>query len=231
MTITCIHHRITTIPRRWQAVAEALAARRGALAEAGGGALYGLWRSQIGRPRDEVTAIAASTGAGQAVMAEAALVGDTEGVQAVTSLAMAPTLRPAADASPPGRQGNYAFRWFVTPEADWPEFLDLCARAWPGFEAAYDSQVIGLWRCTGDATGADEASGPAAAGDGGIVRSLLLTRRPDLAMWERSKLPQGPAETAVRDALSRRYDLCTWTAVYTTTLLTATDAADRARWA
>jgi hypothetical protein len=62
------------------------------------------------------------------------------------------------------------------------------------------------------------------------VHSLLLTRRPDLAMWERSKLPQGEAEGKVREALSRRYDLCTWTVVNTTTLLTATDATDRARW-
>ena len=41
------------------------------------------------------------------------------------------------------------FRWFVTPASNWQEFLDLCAQAWPGFESAYDSQVIGLWRCTG----------------------------------------------------------------------------------
>ena len=147
------------------------------------------------------------------------------GVEAAASQAMEATLRPAAPEPVPARQGNYAFRWFVTPEADWPEFLDLCARAWPGFEAAYDSQVIGLWRCAPDA--ADEATGPAAPGS---VRSLLLTRRPDLAMWERSKQPQGAAEEAVRAALSRRYDLCTWTMVHTTTLITATDRADRARW-
>ncbi len=141
---------------------------------------------------------------------------------------MTPTLRPV-DAQPPERQGNYAFRWFVTPADNWPEFLDLCAGAWPGFEAAYDSQVVGLWRCTGDSTGGEsnEATGAAA----GSVRSLLLTRRPNLAMWERSKLPQGTAEAGVRDALSRRFDLCTWTVVYTTTLLTAVDTADGARWA
>jgi hypothetical protein len=138
---------------------------------------------------------------------------------------MAPTLRPA-DHQPPARQGNYAFRWFVTPYGDWQEFLDLCAQAWPGFESAYDSQVVGLWRCTGDTYG--HASD---APTGTDVRSLLLTRRPNLAMWERSKLPQGAAETEVRNTLSRRYDLCTWTVVYTTTLLTAADSADEARWA
>ena len=52
-----------------------------------------------------------------------------------------------------------------------------------------------------------------------------------LAMWERSKLPANEAEAEVRRKLSRRYDLCDWTTVYTTTLLTAEDMADEARWA
>ena len=218
-----VHHRITAAPRRWAAVGEALIARRDALAAAGG-ALYGVWRSQIGRPRDELTAITAWTRPTTAAAAEAALLGTAADIADSASLAMLPTLRPA-DPAAPERQGNYAFRWFVTPDAAWPEFLDLCAEAWPGFEAAYDSQVIGLWRCTGD--GADAAAGPSMPG---TVHSLLLTRRPDLAMWERSKLPQGAAESAVRDALSRRYDLCDWTTVATTTLITASDRADRARW-
>jgi hypothetical protein len=128
---------------------------------------------------------------------------------------MVPTLRPET-AAPPRRQGNYAFRWFVTPVPHWDEFLDLCAGAWPGFEAAYDSQVVGLWRCLED--------------DGHAYRSLLLTRRPDLAMWERSKLPVGEAEAEVRRKLNRRYELCDWTCVYTTTLLTADDREDTARW-
>jgi hypothetical protein len=226
--VTYVHHRISAAPRRWQSAADALAQRRPLLARSDG-ALYGLWRSQIGRPRDEVTAMTVWSAPITAAQAEAALIGPTADVRAVASEAMTPTLRPSG-AQPPERQGNYAFRWFVTPEEDWREFLDLCAQAWPGFEAAYDSQVIGLWRCSGDSTGgeSDEPTGAVAAGS---IRSLLLTRRPDLAMWERSKLPQGSAEAAVRDALSRRYDLCTWTAVYTTTLLTAADAADQARWA
>lgn len=218
-----VHHRITAGPRQWQAVAQALAARREALAAAGG-ALYGLWRSQIGRPRDEVTAMTAWVSATGAAQAEKTLLGATPGVLRCASIALTPTLRPK-DAQAPHRQGNYAFRWFVTPVQDWPEFLDLCAQAWPGFEAAYDSQVIGLWQATGDASAADPDAGP----DGGI-RSLLLTRRPNLAMWERSKQPQGAAEAKVRDALSRRYDLCDWTAVQTSTLITATDAEDKARW-
>ena len=98
---------------------------------------------------------------------------------------------------------------------------EICFRIvamWPGFEAAYDSQVIGLWRFA-DATAE------------GSIDTLLLTRRPDLAMWERSKLPADAAEQEVRDKLSRRYDLCDATWVVTTTLITARDRTDEARWA
>ena len=224
---TYIHHRITCAPRRWREVAERLMGQEDRLAAAGG-ALYGAWRSQIGRPRDEVTAITAWSRPVATAAAEGALGGDA-GILGLVSHAMRPTLRPAAP-TPPTRQGNYAFRWFVTPEADWPEFLDLCAQAWPGFESAYDSQVIGLWRLTGDRAGSSNGELPPSAPPGHVA-SLLLTRRPDLAMWERSKLPQGAAETAVRDALSRRYDLCDWTSVHTTTLISAKDGEDRARWA
>ena len=223
-----VHHRIDAAPRRWQAVAERLADAGGRRVSDGGGALYGLWRSQIGRPRDEMQAITVWPNPIRAAEAERLLLdGETE-VWTRRSEALLPTLRPN-DATPPTRQGNYAFRWFATPEPQWPEFLELCAEAWPGFQSAYDSQVIGLWQAVGDrsATDHDEVTG---AGIHAGVRSLLLTRRPNLAMWERSKLPEGKAEAKVRDTLSRRYDLCDWTVVSTATLLTATDKPDKARW-
>jgi len=218
------HHRIATGPRQWARVAEALTQRRAVIAEAGA-ALYGVWRSQIGRPRDELTAITVWPRPVTAAQAEAALCGNTQDIRFVHSDPLTPTLRPT-DTQPPVRQGNYAFRWFVTPEANWEEFLALCAQAWPGFESAYDSQVIGLWRGVGPTPITLIQDGAPETG----IRSLLLTRRPDLAMWERSKLPQGAAEARVRDTLSRRYDLCDWTMVHTTTLLTATDSVDNARW-
>jgi hypothetical protein len=223
MAATYVHHRIAAEPRRWQGVSDWLAGRHADLAAANG-ALYGVWRSQIGRPRDELTAVTVWSAPTSAERAQAVLTAGAPDIRATTSEAMTPTLRPT-DTVPPERQGNYAFRWFATPEPDWPTFLDLCAEAWPGFESAYDSQVIGLWRASGDRCGP-----PIDPAEAGGIRSLLLTRRPNLAMWERSKLPQGAAEAAVRDTLSRRYDLCTWTVVYTTTLLTASDSVDRARW-
>lgn len=218
-----VHHRIEAAPRTWSALAGRLA--KGVL---DGGTLYGIWRSQIGRPRDELQAMTLWPKETTAASAERALIAGDPDARRVSSEALVPTLRPT-DATAPTRQGNYALRWFATPEPHWPEFLDLCAGAWPGFEAAYDSQVIGLWRATGDRTagGGDEATG---AGIQNGVRSLLMTRRPNLAMWERSKLPSGAAETDVRDKLSRRYDLCDWTVVSTSTLLTAADTQDTARW-
>lgn len=216
MLTTYVHHRISSVPLLWQGLAHWLAGRQASLA-ATGGAVYGVWRSQIGRPRDELTAMTVWSVPITAERAQSALMDGAPDLLSVTSEAMVPTSRPV-DTRAPDRQGNYAFRWFVTPEKDWREFLDLCAQAWPGFETSYDSRVIGLWRC-------------AVAEPQGAIRSLLVTRRPNLAMWERSKLPQGAAEIAVRDTLSRRYDLCTWTVVYTTTLLTAADQADVARWA
>ena len=196
-------------------MAKAIAAKAPAL-EAAGGVLYGIWRSQIGQPRDTLNAITVwgEAGAGQAAFME--LLDATKSVRAHDVTLMRPTLRPLDDA-PPRRQGNFAFRWFETPRRNWQEFLDLCEQAWPGFESSYDSQVIGLWKV-------EDVSEP------DVVRSLLMTRRPDLAMWERSKIPQGDKETAVRETLSRRYDLCTSTYVYTTTLLTAEDREDRERW-
>jgi hypothetical protein len=210
-----VHHRITTAPRKWRNVADELRSQGAKRIAAARGTLYGVWRSQIGRPRDELTVMTAWPSRDSADAAEDALLEGLVNVQDCESDVMIPTLRPDS-VDPPRRQGNYAFRWFETPLADWKEFLDLCAEAWPGFESAYDSQVIGLWRVLGDV---DD-----------VRRSLLLTRRPNLAMWERSKIPQTESEVEVRRKLSRRYDLCDWTCVYTTTLFTAADTRDEVRW-
>ena len=216
MTAIYFHHRVTVAPMQWQALADAVRGAGAARLAGAGGALYGVWRSQIGRPRDELTVMTVWSGKRVSVdRGEAILFEDLPAVRGCKSERMTPTLRPEYP-EPPRRQGNYAFRWFETPPENWDEFLDLCAGAWPGFESSYDSQVIGLWR------GPDR--------DDGTRRSLLVTRRPDLAMWERSKIPQGPEEAEVRRKLSRRYDLCSWTVVYTSTLLTADDRQDTERW-
>ena len=214
MTEAYIHHRIDVAPREWKATADALAGSPNLALH--GGTLYGAWRSQIGRPRDEVNAISVWPNLDSAKAAVDGLFTDVGTVIGSDSSIMTPTLRPK-NAEPPRRQGNYAFRWFETPPENWQEFLDLCESAWPGFESAYDSQIIGMWRFIKD--------------NGNLRRTLLMTRRPNLAVWERSKIPQGKAETEVRRQLSRRYDLCEATYVFTTTLRTAEDNEDSVRWA
>ena len=211
-----LHHQVMCAPRQWRAVADRLAAEHDRNLSAIGGGLYGTWRSQIGRPRDELNVITVWESPDVAKAGAEHWLGEAAGdIRQHQTRAMRPTLRPA-DATPPTRQGNYAFRFFETPAGNWDEFLNLCAQAWPGFESAYDSQVIGLWEIDNDTPEMRE--------------SLLLTRRPDLAMWERSKLPQGAAEADVRAKLTRRYDLCDSTYVYTTTLLTTAET-DNAQWA
>ena len=207
-------HRVSCRPRQWQEAGRQIAALDARL-QTLGGRIYGVWRSQIGRPRDEVTVMTAWNGAGAATRNASNLTTEIAEIVAHEAVLMQPTLRPTTG-EPPRRQGNFAFRWFTLPEANWPEFLQLCESAWPGFEASYDSQVIGLWRGIG--------------GKSSVCRALLLTRRPNLAMWERSKIPEGDEEAEVRRKLSRRYDLCDSTEVFTTTLLSAADREDTARW-
>mgnify|MGYP001319780806 CR=1 FL=1 len=210
-----VHHRIACRPREWSAITDRLSSAGAERISELGGVLYGLWRSQIGLPRDTVTAISVWPDTDAAVRLADLLHDDDPDVDTVELDLMSPTLRPES-AEPPRRQGNYAFRWFETSAENFVEFLRLCEAAWPGFESSYDSQVIGLWRVEGN--------------DEGPIRTLLITRRPNLAMWERSKQPANAAEAAVRKKLSQRYDLCDWTTVYTTTLLTAEDNQDTVRW-
>lgn len=208
-----VHVRIQTRPLTWQSVHEQIV-REWPNIVGNSAELYGIWRNQIGRHRDELNLVALRSP--NSSFSENPLNG-LDNVVSIEAWPMSSTLRPLQHA-PPQRQGNYAFRHFQTNRTNWDEFLRLCAHAWPGFEASYaDCEVIGLWRYQGD--------------DTSEISSVMLTRRPNLSAWERTKIPQSEAEAEVRRTLSRRYDLCTSTYVHTTTLLTATDEADTTRWA
>ena len=210
---------VRCVPLHWRSVADEIANSFSDLSgDKACPALDGIWCSQIGKPRDELKLIATWPGVEDHACEVSELISRVSDVTDFSTILMKPTLRPAHPDAPQ-RQGNYAFRWFETPSSHWEEFLDLCERSWPGFESAYDSQVIGLWRVQEQEASAQDP-----------IRSLLLTRRPNLATWERSKIPQGAEEIKVRHALSRRYDLCNETIVFTTTLLTALDDTDNVRW-
>lgn len=214
MSSIYVHHRVTCEPRTWSDVAKQVIDLHDFVIRNNETSLYGLWRSQIGLPRDTITMISVWPDLETAKEKSNQICIGMEMVSAVETCIMRPTIRPKTNKRP-RRQGNYAFRWFDTPLRNLDEFLKLCIEAWPDFESSYDSQIIGLWKIENN----DKT-----------VKTLLLTRRPNLAMWERSKIPEGPKETSVREKLSRRYDLCDWTTVYTTTLLTASDDVDLVRW-
>ena len=214
MSSIYVHHRVTCEPRTWSDVAKQVIDLHDFVIRNNETSLYGLWRSQIGLPRDTITMISVWPDLETAKEKSNQICIGMEMVSAVETCIMRPTIRPKTNKRP-RRQGNYAFRWFDTPLRNLDEFLKLCSEAWPDFESSYDSQIIGLWKIENN----DKT-----------VKTLLLTRRPNLAMWERSKIPEGSKETSVREKLSRRYDLCDWTTVYTTTLLTAYDDVNLVRW-
>ena len=214
MSSIYVHHRVTCEPRTWSDVAKQVIDLHDFVIRNNETFLYGLWRSQIGLPRDTITMISVWPDLETAKEKSNQICIGMEMVSAVETCIMRPMIRPKTKKRP-RRQGNYAFRWFDTPLRNLDEFLKLCFEAWPDFESSYDSQIIGLWKIENN----DKT-----------VKTLLLTRRPNLAMWERSKIPEGPKETGVREKLSRRYDLCDWTTVYTTTLITAADDVDSVRW-
>ena len=229
-----IYHALKTRPRSWAQVSSVLQANTAQHLEAHGGRLYGVFRNQIGRPRDELSVITAWPEGLRADGERAFFACAGDHILAIDSRPMHPTLRPT-EFAPPTRQGNFAFRWFATPQQNYDEFLALCEAAWPGFESSYDSQVLGLWRLEdGEGHSNDPGNDPGkdhgADHEASAINTLLLTRRPDLAMWERSKIPSGAAEEEVRRKLSRRYELCDATSVFTTTLLTAKDQIDAVRW-
>ena len=209
-----VHHRLNCEPRRWLDVANQVIHLSCFALDDNETALYGVWRSQIGLPRDTLTIISVWPDAEIAKKMSTQIGAEMEMVETVESHIMASTVRPKVTHRPE-KQGNYAFRWFKTPMESFDQFLNLCTDAWPSFESSYDSQIIGLWKIENNDNN---------------VTTLLLTRRPNLAMWERSKIPSGPVEIDVRRKLSRRYDLCDWTTVYTTTLVTASDHIDKIQW-
>mgnify|MGYP006906262603 FL=1 len=210
-----VHHEVSCAPRHWSEVAEQIQKSSHFRNSDGQAFLYGIWRSQIGLPRDVLTMISVWPDMRTASFRSDNIFSGLKFIKSHTTKFLTPTLRPKSS-EPPVKQGNYAFRWFETPKKNYDKFLQLCAEAWPSFESSFDSQVIGLWR----QQQIDKTS----------ISTLLLTRRPDLSMWERSKIPKTSEEKATREKLSRRYDLCDHTIVYTTTLITALDAKDTVSW-
>ena len=96
-----VHHRIDCAPRQWQPVADALREAGAARLAAQGGVLYGIWRSQIGTPRDELNVITAWSDSSGAPESDRILLADIPGIRDASNAATSPwmwksgiTLRP-----------------------------------------------------------------------------------------------------------------------------------------
>ena len=159
-----VHHEVSCAPRHWSDVAEQVQNSSHFKNSDGHASLYGIWRSQIGLPRDVLTMISVWSDIKTASLRSDNILSGLKLIKSHTTKLLAPTLRPKTS-EPPVKQGNYAFRWFETPKDNYDKFLQLCEEAWPSFESSFDSQVIGLWR----QQQIEEDS----------VSTLLLTRRPD----------------------------------------------------
>jgi hypothetical protein len=88
-----------------QAVADRLVLGGAQRVTAAGGALYGLWRSQIGRPRDEIQAMTMWPGAVRAGEAERLLLLGEADIWTRRSEVLLPTLRPT-DTAPRGARAT-----------------------------------------------------------------------------------------------------------------------------
>lgn len=144
-------------------------------AEAGGGRLFGCWRSLVGLglARDEGIALTAWP---DRTAAEAA-----PAVPDADACLMEATVRPTND-DPPEYPGVYVFRWFDVTADDWDAFCGLSDAAWPNMEAVFDVNICGFWRSL-------EEAPPAS-------KTLLLTRYADLSVWEASRWWKNPAAAA-----------------------------------
>jgi len=137
-----------------------------------GGHLWGLWDGGSGQGFDSNEAILMSVwpddaSAGAAVELMKAI----PAVIAVSATPLHPTLRPQHN-RPVFGTGLWVFRDFHLPAAELNDFLDQSAAAWEAFEAAADSEVLGLFRCPNE--------------DAKTASLLLITRHANLATREAS---------------------------------------------
>ena len=193
MNETYEYRRFKLAPGDWERVSARLREEGAALAREHGGSLCGVWRGQIGLEANEGIALSAWPDEEALARGAAALHAVFAGALESRAERLVATLRPPHP-TPPPRSGVYAFRFFEILDRDWPEFADLSARAWPGFEGSYDARICGFFRSL-------DVQPPDA-------RVLLLTRYASLAVWEASRADVGRDEFQRRQKLTRSTIVC-----------------------
>ncbi|MDP4924750.1 MAG: hypothetical protein NWR44_02795 [Alphaproteobacteria bacterium] len=104
-----VHHEICCAPRHWFDVAEQVQNSSHFKNTDGNAFLYGIWRSQIGLPRDVLTMISVWPDIGKATSRSDDILNDLSFINSPKTKFLAPTLRPKTS-EPPVKQGSYAFR-------------------------------------------------------------------------------------------------------------------------
>ena len=164
----------------WRAFAEHMRGAGNGAIENAGATLLGLFAPQLGFASNEAVVLTRRTGP-QASRAAGAIAG-APGVARVTAEALSSTLRPANDARLKSGSGIYVHRWFTVDGDRLDDVIAYSGRAWPDFEANYDTEVFGLF--TADASEADRREGSA--------RLLLLTWYANHTVWEQSREHRDP---------------------------------------
>ena len=136
------------------------------------------------------------------VAAVDAAIAACEGVDAVDTLLLEPTVRPTSDERR-SQEGLYVFRFFDVAHKDVDEIASLSFEAWKDFETGSDYSAIpqGLFR---------QHDTSATRG-----RMLLCTWYDGLNSWQASRTPPGEAGARFR----RRHTLTEGTIAYATRLL------------
>ena len=104
-----VHHEICCVPRHWFYVAEQVQNSSHFKNTDGNAFLCGIWRSQIGLPRDVLTMISVWPDIGKATSRSDDILNDLSFINSPKTKFLAPTLRPKTS-EPPVKQGSYAFR-------------------------------------------------------------------------------------------------------------------------
>ena len=180
----------------WEAVRAEARALASAVSAAGG-ALLGLFSPQLGFAANEAVLLVRWP---DEAVADRSVV-EVGGVAISARDRLTATLRPS-DGDVPRPGGIHVHRWFTVAPAHLATFVELSGRAWPSFEAGFDTNVFGLFRAK-------------TAAPNGDIRMLLLTRYADHGVWEASRQPSA----AARDAFGARHELTTSTIARSSLLL------------
>lgn len=172
----------------WRRFGEAIFGPVDAATRAAGGSVFALCAGLIGLASDEGIIMRLWPDGGTLGRESEKALGDAGMVIESAVERLTPTVRPV-DPLPPREAGVYAHRWFWLQAQDWDEFQRLSEDGvWPYFESD-GCRIIGLWRSTDPEP---------------LCKTLLITRYPSVAHWERTRLQSSEPPPGANEAFYHR---------------------------